>query len=292
MSVVLGLLSLLLVVVNARIDCGNTVKLEVDIDNVQSHGISYKKATVKKSVPANVVFNVIADRRPIEIESIDWMYNNVSINIGDSDNQDIYYIVEKVNSGFTVTLHIKMPTSRVAGTWVLTVIAKDNSKHIGVCYVSSPPVIRSRFGPVRGHEGNPLSVLCEIDGFPEAKKVVWERLVENENDPTRNKLVPVTNAIFKPHEGTKDAIMEWTDASNATGFYMCTAKSDLGTDSLLLEVRIKSKLAPLWPFIGILAELVVLGIIILIYERAQAKRRRDEEDRNTLLKQNPKSDQM
>ncbi|VDP87731.1 unnamed protein product [Schistosoma mattheei] len=48
-------------------------------------------------------------------------------------------------------------------------------------------------------------------------------------------------------------------------------------------------MAPLWPFIGIIAELVVLGIIILIYERTQAKRRREEE-RTTLLKQNPTSD--
>ncbi|VDQ06236.1 unnamed protein product [Trichobilharzia regenti] len=48
-------------------------------------------------------------------------------------------------------------------------------------------------------------------------------------------------------------------------------------------------MAPLWPFIGIIAEILVLGIIILIYERAQAKRRREEE-RATLLKPNPESD--
>ncbi|CAH8643732.1 hypothetical protein MS3_00009712 [Schistosoma haematobium] len=289
MRVGVCLVTLFLAVVNARIDCGSRVKLEVDFENIQSHGISYKKATVRKTTPVNLVFNVIAERKPIEIESIDWTYNNVSINIGDNDNQDIYYSTEKVSSGFTITLHMKAPTSRVAGTWILTVNAKDNSKHVGFCYISSQPVIRSRFGAVRGHEGNPLSVLCEVDGFPEPNQVVWRRVIENEDDSTKNRLVSVSNAMFKPHESTKDAIMEWTDASDATGFYMCTATSTLGSDSLLLEVRIKSKLAPLWPFIGIIAELVVLGIIILIYERTQAKRRREEE-RTTLLKQNPTSD--
>ncbi|CAH8641809.1 unnamed protein product [Schistosoma rodhaini] len=289
MIVSIGLVSLILVVVNARIDCGSSVKLEVDFDNVHSHGISYRKATVKKTNPVNLVFNVIGERRPIEIESIDWTYNNVSINIGDNDIQDIYYSTEKTSSGLTVTLHIKVPTSRVAGTWILTINAKDNSKHVGFCYVSCQPVIRSRFGAVRGHEGNPLSVLCEVDGFPEPNQVVWKRVVENEADPTQNRLVPVRNTVFKSHESTKDAIMEWNDASDSTGFYLCTATSPLGSDSLLFEVRIKSKLAPLWPFIGIIAELVVLGIIILIYERTQAKRRREEE-RTTLLKQNPTGD--
>ncbi|VDP62988.1 unnamed protein product [Schistosoma mattheei] len=224
-----------------EVDCGSRVKLEVDFENIQSHGISYKKATVRKTTPVNLVFNVIAERKPIEIESIDWTYNNVSINIGDNDNQDIYYSTEKVSSGFTITLHMKAPTSRVAGTWILTVNAKDNSKHVGFCYISSQPVIRSRFGAVRGHEGNPLSVLCEVDGFPEPNQVVWRRVIENEDDATKNRLVSVSNAMFKPHESTKDAIMEWTDASDATGFYMCTATSTLGSDSLLLEVRIKSK---------------------------------------------------
>ncbi|KAK4467858.1 hypothetical protein MN116_008778 [Schistosoma mekongi] len=286
MEVVIALLPFLLTLVNARIDCGSMVRLEVDFDNVHSHGITYKKASVKKSIPVSVVYNVISEGRPIEIESIDWMHNNVSINIGDSDSQDIYYATEKTSSGVTVTLHIKMPTSRVAGTWILTVNTKENTKHIGICYVSSPPVIRSRFGAVRGHEGNPLSVHCEVDGFPEPYEVSWQRLVENEGDTNKNKLLTVTDAVLKKHDNTKNAIMEWSDASKSTGFYLCTAKSNLGSDNLLLEVRIKSKLAPLWPFIGIIVELVVLGIIILIYERTQAKRRRDEE-RATLIKQNP-----
>ncbi|KAH8857303.1 Basigin [Schistosoma japonicum] len=289
MKVVIALLPFLLTLVNARIDCGRTVRLEVDFNDVHSHGITYKKATVKKSIPVSVVYNVISGEKPMEIESIDWMHDNVPIKIGDSDSQDIYYATEESSSGVTVTLHIKMPTSRVAGTWTLTVNTKTNTKHVGLCYVSSPPVIRSRFGAVRGHEGSPLSVLCEVDGFPEADEVSWQRLVENDDESNKNKLVPVTNAVFKQHGKTKNGIMEWSDASKSTGFYLCTARSSLGSDNLLLEVRIKSKLAPLWPFIGIIVELLVLGIIILIYERTQAKRRRDEE-RATLIKQNPKSD--
>jgi len=35
-------------------------------------------------------------------------------------------------------------------------------------------------------------------------------------------------------------------------------------------------LAPLWPFIGICAELVVLVIIIAIYERQRSKRQAEE----------------
>nr|CAH8867431.1 unnamed protein product [Trichobilharzia regenti] len=269
-------------------DCEKGMKLEVYFEDVHQHEISYKKAHVNKSIPVTVKYMVFTEKKEIDPDTITWKHNDVVMNIGDSDNQDVYYKYDKNAVGYVFSLHLKMPTARVTGTWTLTVNTKDGSPHSGNCQITSQPIIRSRFSAVRGHEGNPLSVLCEIDGFPAANQVSWKRLVEKK-DGSSAQLLPVTNAVFKAHGTTRDAIMEWSDASDSTGFYLCTATSRLGSDSQLLEVRIKSKLAPLWPFIGIIAEILVLGIIILIYERAQAKRRREEE-RATLLKPNPESD--
>lgn len=43
-------------------------------------------------------------------------------------------------------------------------------------------------------------------------------------------------------------------------------------------VRVKDKLAALWPFLGICAEVVVLCTIILIYEKKRNKTELDESD--------------
>lgn len=71
--------------------------------------------------------------------------------------------------------------------------------------------------------------------------------------------------------------MEWIDATESAGFYLCQAISPRGTDSSLVEVRIKGLKTVLWPAIGILIQLFVLLIIIVIYERNMAKRRKAEE---------------
>ncbi|CAH8603264.1 unnamed protein product [Heterobilharzia americana] len=221
MKAIAVILSLFLSLVSARIDCEKSV--------------NWKK---------------------IDVDTLTWKHNDVIINIGDSDSQDVYYTTEERGSILFITLHIKMPTARVTGIWSLTVNSKDGNQHVGDCSVRSGPVIRSRFSAVRGHEGSPLSVLCEVDGFPAPHQVTWKRLVESKDSSSGSQLLSVTNAILKSDGKTNGAIMEWKDASDSTGFYLCTATSNLGTDNQLLEVRIKSKLAPLWPFIGIIVELV------------------------------------
>jgi neuroplastin len=51
-------------------------------------------------------------------------------------------------------------------------------------------------------------------------------------------------------------------------------------DSVTSEgfVRVKDKLAALWPFLGICAEVFVLCAIILIYEKRRNKTEIDESD--------------
>lgn len=57
------------------------------------------------------------------------------------------------------------------------------------------------------------------------------------------------------------------------GEYACTGTNDIGshTDKILLRVR--SRFAALWPFLGIVAEVIILVTIIFIYE----KRRKPDE---------------
>uniref|UniRef100_A0A3Q3RBC5 Ig-like domain-containing protein n=1 Tax=Monopterus albus TaxID=43700 RepID=A0A3Q3RBC5_MONAL len=57
------------------------------------------------------------------------------------------------------------------------------------------------------------------------------------------------------------------------GDYVCFGTNELGTNSDKIHLRVRSSLAALWPFLGIVAEVIILVTIIFIYE----KRRKPDE---------------
>lgn len=64
------------------------------------------------------------------------------------------------------------------------------------------------------------------------------------------------------------------------GYYSCIGSNDLMKTETRDKgfVRVKDKLAALWPFLGICAEVFVLCAIILIYEKRRNKTDLDESD--------------
>uniref|UniRef100_A0A672KLV5 Immunoglobulin I-set domain-containing protein n=1 Tax=Sinocyclocheilus grahami TaxID=75366 RepID=A0A672KLV5_SINGR len=63
------------------------------------------------------------------------------------------------------------------------------------------------------------------------------------------------------------------DISKDMGMYQCQGTNEIGSASDKIQLRVRSQLAALWPFLGIVAEVIILITIIFIYE----KRRKPDE---------------
>lgn len=83
------------------------------------------------------------------------------------------------------------------------------------------------------------------------------------------------------HKNIEDAklIIEHANLTDR-GYYICVGTNELMEEPSRAEsfARVKDKLAALWPFLGICAEVFVLCAIILIYEKRRNKTDLDESD--------------
>ncbi|KAB0394138.1 hypothetical protein E2I00_016084, partial [Balaenoptera physalus] len=63
------------------------------------------------------------------------------------------------------------------------------------------------------------------------------------------------------------------DLSSDPGKYVCNGTNSEGAGQAVITLRVRNRFAALWPFLGIVAEVLVLVTIIFIYE----KRRKPDE---------------
>lgn len=115
-------------------------------------------------------------------------------------------------------------------------------------------------------QGDPLTLKCRVYGNPRPSTIYWI-------GPDENLLTDAVDRIsFKDNNATiKIKDIDFDDK----GKYTCIASNGNGLHNATITVRVKDKLAALWPFLGICAEVFILCSIILIYERSRKKKSSD-----------------
>lgn len=177
----------------------------------------------------------------------------------------------------------------------LTIISADDAD--AGTYVCESGVIHTFIAKTRARvemlpksinlvEGDPLNLTCVVKGNP-MPTVEWFKdgiPVKNPN-MTRIELKPSANNV-------SDAVLyieHLEDDDRAD--YMCSISNGVNDANTTVKIRVKDKLAALWPFLGIVAEVAILCTIILIYEKRRAKQEYDESDTDQNNESKPVADQ-
>ncbi|ESO92578.1 hypothetical protein LOTGIDRAFT_233029 [Lottia gigantea] len=244
----------------------------VEVFKVETKEDVYQYPMEEASLACNPTVPDI-DNNPVKYQK-KWQRNHQDLTTFE-DHETKYTIYE---SNFTLVLN--KPRRDDADAYQCVLMIQDQSANnstfdvsIDVNFYATPYV--KKFDKSKNLiQGDPLEIKCAVLGYPRAN-VTWKKddviLEANER------------IVFKPYGGVDNTILYIEEIEfEDKGTYMCHAAVAAGiangTFNRTIVVRVKDKLAALWPFLGIVAEVIILCIIIFIYEKKRSKDDNSDDD--------------
>ncbi|CAK9305086.1 unnamed protein product [Gordionus sp. m RMFG-2023] len=186
------------------------------------------------------------------------------------------------------TLKIMHPTIKHCGNYFC--VSSDIPNIRNPVSIKAPVRVKplNEQGSLSLVEGDTLKLKCEALSCPKPS-ILWFRKRDKDESfhPLNSASVGVGDRISFDQDKAEDVENSTLKIKNMgyedKGLYTCKASNLKSEHNSTINVRIKDKLAALWPFLGICLEVAILCAIILIYEKKRARKNSDL-DLNTSIK--------
>lgn len=192
------------------------------------------------------------------------------------DHGNAHYELNETTHDLTFKKSKNQDSSKFGGWYRCEVVPKNGGPITNsFIKISSPAYVSAASKSYNKMEGESATLSCEVDGEP-VPAVQWRRgdkaIDANPDDKKR-----ITFSSYRGIPGASVTISNLV--AEDYGDYTCVADGRDGSHAeAVVLLRVRSKLAALWPFLGIVAEVVVLVAIIFIYERRRAKKEQEENE--------------
>lgn len=121
-------------------------------------------------------------------------------------------------------------------------------------------------------EGASLRLVCKSK-LNESVAVRWQMQPEDLSDTPAEVTSDTTVNVFQTSaSASSEAILNILSVKYSDrAFYICRVDNGVASSDLTILIRVKDKLAALWPFLAIVGEVLILCVVIFIYEKRRPK---------------------
>ncbi|XP_067934571.1 basigin-like [Watersipora subatra] len=218
---------------------------------------------------SEAVLECSVENEELEVIEMRWRRGNDLINETDK------YLT--ITNGSSSSLIISNPDENDVGPYVCEVsIEHAENKFEKIVGLNNGPHVKKIVDLRNKVEGETAFIVCNVTGYP-VPRVTWFKLLEDE---TQMQVITYDERVStEAVEGVADAKLIIRDLKIKTdrGDYTCVATNYLDSFNATVTLKVKDKLAAVWPFLGICAEVIILCSIIFIFEKRRNRRMEEEE---------------